>query len=128
MQWAGQVKSGQMENHATLGRHHRRCIAWPVQWSGSPRRGAGPKAETRRPSTAHGGDMMTGSLGATAVWSSEGADPAVNMEETCQQAASTQTLGCCQSQNSEDCGAHTVVGGQVTRQGPRRGSQKWGAR
>lgn len=116
------------EEHTTLGRHRRTCVAWPVQWSGSPWRGAGPKAAARRPSTAHGADTMTGSLGANAVGSSEGADPAVNIEETCQQAADTQTLGCCQSQNSEDCGAHTIVGGQVTKQGPRRGSQKRGAR
>lgn len=41
---------------------------------------------------AHRGDMMTGSLGANAVWSFEGVEPAVNIEETCQQVVETQTV------------------------------------
>ena len=54
----------------------------------------GPKAEARCLITAHRGDMMTGSLGADAVWRFEGVEQAVNIRESCQQAGETQPLGC----------------------------------
>lgn len=75
----------------------------------------------------HCGDMMTGSPGANAAQSFEGAEPAVNIEETCQQAV--ETLGCYQRQSSWVLlGSHRRRTGLVIRQVPGSGVQKWGAR
>lgn len=81
------------EQRYALGGYTCRNLAWLVWQSGQPQHGAAPKAQVRRPITAHHSDMMTGILGASAVWSFKGVEQAVIIEETCQQAVETQPLG-----------------------------------
>lgn len=82
------------EPNYTLGGHSSRCLSRLVWKTGDFQRGAGPEAESRKAIRAHCGDMMTGSLGANAVWRFEGVAQAVNNEEICQQTVEAQPLGC----------------------------------
>lgn len=66
--------------------------------------------------------MMTGGLGANAVWSFEGVDLAVNIEETCQQSVETQNWAVISIRTPKALlKDHTITGGLVTGQGSRRG-------